>query len=347
MSQTTHRTSPDRTSPDQAAPDRTSADQAAAGHVVTDVADATRRLIGLLDADQRDHAVRAVTDDALRHRWEYAPGTRPGLVLGELRRDQRKAVHGMLAAVLSPHAYAQAAAVMALEDVLDSREGGHRDRHSGDFWTMLFGTPDGDEPWGWRIEGHHLSVNVLVADGRISATPFFLGANPARVTYRGRVVSQPMQLEEELARELLDRMDPAARGLAVVSDLTPHDIRSGNSPRIDPAEPVGVTPAQLGRRARELLVDIVRLYLDRLRHELAYKEFARIDQERLHFSWEGSQRRGDGHYYRIQGPGVLIEYDNTFNEANHIHSVWRRHSADFGDDLLAALCNGSRHTVAG
>lgn len=312
---------------------------AADDRVVAEVAAATRRFIGLLDGDQREHAMRADTDDELRHRWAYEPGTRPGLALGDLRRDQRKAVHGMLTAVLSPHAYAQAATVMALEDVLDNREGGHRDRHSGDYWTILFGTPDGDEPWGWRIEGHHLSVNVLVADGRVSATPFFLGVNPASVTYRGRVIGQPLQLEEELPRELLDRMDPAARRLAVVSGLTPHDIRSSNSPRAVPSEPVGVTPAQLSRPARELLYDIVRLYLDRVRHELADREFARIDRERLHFSWEGSPRRGDGHYYRVQGPELLIEYDNTFNEANHIHSVWRRPPGDFGDDLLTAHCN--------
>ncbi|WP_439664409.1 DUF3500 domain-containing protein [Lentzea sp. HUAS TT2] len=299
----------------------------------------------MLAADQREHAIRAVTDDDLRHRWAYTPGTRPGLALGELRRDQRKAVHGMLATVLSPHAYAQAAAVMALEDVLDHREGGHRDRHNGDFWTVLFGTP-GDDPWGWRIEGHHLSVNVVVANGRISATPFFLGANPARVTYRGRVVGQPLRLEEELARELLDRMGPTARRLAVVADTAPHDIRTGNAPRISPAESVGVTLAQLGKPAAELLVDIVRLYCDRLVYELADEEFAQIDPERLHFSWEGSLRRGEGHYYRVQAPELLIEYDNTANEANHVHTVWRRHSGDFGDDLLVAHYDASRHTVA-
>ncbi|KOV79111.1 DUF3500 domain-containing protein [Nocardia sp. NRRL S-836] len=311
-----------------------------------DVADATRHYIGLLDGDQREHAIRAVTDDDLRHRWAYTPGDRPGLVLGDLRRDQRKAVHGMLATVLSSHAYAQVAAVMALEDVLDHREGGHRDRHSGDYWTVLFGTPGGDEPWGWRFEGHHLSVNVVVADGRVSATPFFLGANPARVTYRGRVVGQSLLLEEELARELLDRMGPTARRLAVVSDTAPHDIRTRNAPRVSPSDPVGVTPAQLGKQARELLVDIVRLYFDRLAFELADDEFAALDPERLHFSWEGSLRRGEGHYYRVQGPELLIEYDNTANEANHVHTVWRRHSGDFGDDLLAAHYDTSRHTVA-
>ncbi|MCG8926497.1 DUF3500 domain-containing protein [Lentzea sp. CC55] len=310
-----------------------------------DVADATHHYIGLLGGDQREQAIRAITDDDLRHRWAYTPGTRPGLALGDLRRDQRKAVHGMLATVLSPHAYAQVAAVMALEDVLDHREGGHRNRHSADYWTVLFGTPGSDEPWGWRVDGHHLSVNVVVADGHVSATPFFLGANPARVTYRGRVVSQPLKLEEELARELLDRMGPTARRLAVVSDTAPHDIRTGNAPRISPSEPVGVTPAQLGKPAGELLVDIVRFYLDRLAFELADEEYARVDPERLHFSWEGSLRRGEGHYYRIQGPELLIEYDNTANEANHIHTVLRRHSGDFGDDLLTAHYDASRHTV--
>lgn len=311
-----------------------------------DVADATRRYISSLDAEQRERAIGAITDDDLRHRWAYTPGERPGLVLGDLHRDQRKAVHGMLATVLSPHAYAQIAAVMALEDVLDNREGGYRDRHGGDYWTILFGTPDSDEPWGWRIEGHHLSVNVVVAEGRVAATPFFLGANPSRVTYRGHVVGQPLRLEEELARELLDRMGPTARRLAIVSDTAPRDIRTGNSPRVSPSDPVGVTPAQLGKPAAELLVDIVRFYLDRLAFELADEEFAKIDPERLHFSWEGSLRRGEGHYYRIQAPELLIEYDNTASEANHVHTVWRRHSGDFGDDLLATHYATSRHTVA-
>lgn len=308
-----------------------------------DVASATRRFLDSLDGPQREAVVHPITDDELRHRWAYTPGERPGLVLGELLRPSRKAVHGMLATVLSPHAYAQAAAVMALEDVLDHREGGHRDRHNGDFWTALFGTSGGSSPWGWRVEGHHLSVSVVVADGRVSATPFFLGANPARVTYRGRVVGQPLRLEEELARELLERMGPTARRLAIVSDTPPHDIRSGNSPRVGAVEPVGVTPSQLGKSAGELLIGIVRFYLDRLAYELADEEFQRVDPERLHFSWEGSTRRGEGHYYRIQGPDLLIEYDNTANEANHAHTVWRRHSGDFGDDLLAAHFAGVHH----
>ncbi|WP_309113670.1 DUF3500 domain-containing protein [Saccharothrix sp.] len=308
-----------------------------------EIAEATRRFLDLLDERQRAAAVRDVADDDLRRTWAYTPGPRPGLVLGDLDRDQRKAVHGLLACVLSPHAYAQAAAVMALEDVLDDREGGRRDRHQGDYWTVLLGEPGSDEPWGWRVEGHHLSVSVVVADGRVSATPFFLGANPARVTYRGRTVSQPLRLEEELARELLDRMGRTARGLAVVSDRPPPDLYTGNASRVGDIEPQGVTPAQLDRASRGLLVGLVRYYLDRLHSDLADEEFDQLDLDRLHFAWQGSASRGAGHYYRIQGPELLIEYDNTANEANHVHSVWRRRSGDFGDDLLAAHRAAVRH----
>lgn len=310
--------------------------------VLSEIAEVTRGFLNTLDEAQRAAAVRPVSDDDLRRRWAYTPGPRPGLVYGDLDRAQRKAVHRLLARVLSPHAYAQATAVMALEDVLDDREGGHRDRHQGDYWTVLLGEP-GDEPYGWRVEGHHLSVSVLVADGRVSATPFFLGANPARTTYRGRTVSQPLRLEEELARELLDRMGPTARGLAVVSDTPPPDLKTGNSPRVGDVEPAGVAVGQLDRGSRELLVGLVRYYLDRLTGDLADEEFDALDTDRLHFAWEGSTKRGEGHYYRVQGPELLIEYDNTANDANHAHSVWRRRSGDFGEDLLAAHRAAVRH----
>ncbi|MEU4744995.1 DUF3500 domain-containing protein [Actinosynnema sp. NPDC023658] len=307
-----------------------------------EIAGATRGFLDLLDDGQRAAAVRDMSDDALRTTWAYTPGERPGVGYGDLVRDQRKAVHRLLSCVLSPHAYAQVATVMALEDVLDDREGGSRDRHQGDYWTVLLGEP-GDEPWGWRVEGHHLSVSVVVAEGRVSATPFFLGANPARTTYRGAAVLQPLRLEEELARELLNRMGRTARGLAVVSDTPPPDLKTGNARRVGDLEPVGVTPAQLDRASRGLLVGLVRFYLDRLTGDLADEEFDALDLDRLHFSWEGSDKRGRGHYYRIQGPELLIEYDNTDNDANHAHSVWRRRSGDFGEDLLAAHRASVRH----
>ncbi|WNV83636.1 DUF3500 domain-containing protein [Umezawaea sp. Da 62-37] len=304
---------------------------------MTDVhTEATRSLVASFDERQRAAALRPITDDDLRHRWAYTPGPRPGVVYGDLARSQRKAVFRLLAEVLSPHAHAQVATIMALEDVLDHREGGDRDRHQGDYWFVVFGTP-GDDAWGWRFEGHHISLSVVVVDGRVSATPFFLGANPARTTYAGHSVVRPLRLEEELPRLLLDRMGAANRLVAVVSDHAPEDLRTRNAPRLGPTlEPVGIALTSLDGEARGLFTDVVRYYLDRLRPDLAEAEFARLDLERVHFAWEGSERPGDGHYYRIQAPELLIEYDNTANDANHVHAVWRRRSGDFGDDLLAA-----------
>jgi hypothetical protein len=300
--------------------------------------EAARALVSSLDDRQRAVALRPITDDDLRHRWAYTPGPRAGVVLGELGRSQRKAVHQLLATVLSTQAYAQVATIMALEDVLDYSERDERDRnrHQGDYSTVLFGMPD-DDAWGWRFEGHHVSVNVVVAHGQVSATPFFLGANPARTSYAGRSVVQPLRLEEELPRELLDRMGSANRLVAVVSPDAPPDLRTRNAPWLGSVlEPAGIASTALDGSARELLTGIVRYYLDRLDPELAAAEFDRIDPERLHFAWEGSSEPGSGHYYRIQTPDLLLEYDNTQAGANHVHSVWRRRSGDFGDDLLAA-----------
>ncbi|MEO6086841.1 MAG: DUF3500 domain-containing protein [Umezawaea sp.] len=304
---------------------------------MTDVlTEAARSLVRSLDERQRSTALRPITDDDLRHRWAYTPGPRAGVVVGELGRTQRKAVHHLLASVLSPHAYAQTATIMALEDVLDHREGGNRNRHRGDYWFVLFGTP-GDDPWGWRLEGHHVSVNVVVVDGRVSATPFFLGAEPAHTTYNGLTVLRPLALEEELPRQLLDRMGAEHRLTAVVSKRAPDDLLTRNEPRLGSVlEPVGVALSSLDGEARDLLTGLVRYYLDRLRPDLATAEFDRLELDRVHFAWEGSEKRGAGHYYRVQTPELLIEYDNTQGGANHAHSVWRRRSGDFGDDLLAA-----------
>jgi hypothetical protein len=304
---------------------------------MTDVlTEAARSFTASLDERQRATALRPITDDDLRHRWAYTPGPRAGVVLGELDRGRRKAVHHLLASVLSRHAYAQVATVMALEDVLDHREGGDRDRHQGDYSLVLFGTP-GDDPWGWRFEGHHVSVNVVLVDGRVSATPFFLGANPAHTTYGGHTVVRPLALEEELPRLLLDRMGAEHRLTAVVSDRAPDDLKTRDASRLGAViEPVGVALSSLDGEAHDLLTGLVRYYLDRLRPDLAAAEFDRLDLDRVHFAWEGSAKPGEGHYYRIQTPDLLIEYDNTQGGANHVHSVWRRRSGDFGDDLLAA-----------
>ncbi len=292
-------------------------------------------LLATLDDEQRALAAQPFEDDAARRWLEYRPRHRPGACLAQMSGVPRKAAHRLLATGLSEHAYAQAMTIIALEEVLDRREGWRRGRHSNDYWVNVFGDPSGDAPWSWRFEGHHLSVTMTVAGDRVSPAPVFFGANPACVSYAGRPVSRPLAPEEDLAQALMDLMAPAERVLAVVADQPPGDIRTATSPRAAAGiEPLGVAAGQLGSGPRAVLGELVTTYLDRLPADLAAAEAARLAGGELHFAWEGPVRSSARHYYRVQGDDLLIEYDTT-SDGNHAHTVLRRPRSDFGDDILA------------
>jgi Protein of unknown function (DUF3500) len=298
---------------------------------------AATALLAALDDEQRVLASRLFADDAARRWLEYRPRTRPGACVADMDRAARKAAHRLLATALSDHAFAQAMAIIALEEVLDRREGGAENRHSNDYWVAVFGDPADGDPWSWRFEGHHVSVTMTVLGDVVSPAPVFLGANPARVSYADRTVSRPLAPEEDLARALLDALGPAGREMAVVAPRAPVDIRTATLPRADEGiEPLGVPAGRLGPTSRAVLGQLVALYLDRLPPELAAREAARIGPAELYFAWEGPITPGCRHYYRVQGDDLLIEYDNTTDDGNHAHTVLRRPRSDFGDDVLAA-----------
>lgn len=294
-------------------------------------------LLTALDEPAAQQARHDFDDEPTRRWLEYRPRPRPGVSLADLSGAARKAAHRLLATALSPAAYAQAMAVVALEEVLDRAEGWQRGRHSGDYWVAVFGDPARDDRWAWRFEGHHLSVSMTVVDDQVSPAPIFLGANPATVRHAGRPVSRPLGPEEDLARELLDALGAAGRAAAIVTDEAPADIISATRPtapgRLDP---LGVPRGRLAPSGRALLDRLVALYLDRLPPELATREARRLTGGELHFAWAGPVGPGQRHYYRIQGDDLLIEYDNTTEDGNHAHTVLRRPASDFGADVLAA-----------
>jgi hypothetical protein len=297
-------------------------------------------LLGTLDDQQRALAALPFADGEARRWLEYRPEFRPGACIAELSLPARKAAHRLLATALSEHAYAQAMGIIALEEVLDRREGWRRGRHSGDYWVSVFGDPAGEAPWGWRFEGHHLSVSMTVAGDVVSPAPVFFGANPARVTYAGRTVSRPLAPEQDLAYALLDALGPGQLGQAVVASEAPADIRSGPRPSArEGIEPLGVAASQLGPTAHSVLGQLIALYLDRLPAELAARERRRVAAGDMHFAWEGPVTPGARHYYRIQGDDLLIEYDTT-DDGNHAHTVLRRPRGDFGGDLLSSALFG-------
>ena len=293
------------------------------------------RLLATLSDEQRGRASYplAGTD---RTRWTYRPRPRPGVSLLGLGRDARKAAHQLLATALSRSAFAQAVTVMALEEVLDIDEGGHRERHSDDYWVAVFGEP-GDEAWSWRFEGHHVSVTATVVGATVSVAPLFLGANPARVVERDQLVIGPLWREEDLARSLITGLTPSQRAQAIVDGLAPDDILTGTAAQVTGFDAqCGIRGADLSGSGRDLLDRLLTVYLDRLAPGLAADEYGQLRLDEVCFAWAGGREAGQGHYYRLQAPALLIEYDNTQGAASHPHTVLRRPGADFGAQILPA-----------
>jgi Protein of unknown function (DUF3500) len=281
--------------------------------------------------------------DDERTRWYYTPTERGGLPLAEMGPVSQRLAHRLMASGLSEGGYATAATVMGLENVLDAREGWrrgydgrtvpHRGRDPQLYFVSVFGDP-GAGAWGWRVGGHHVALNyTLAADGGVSASPLFLGANPALTRLVGPGVLRPLAAEEDLARELLDALAPDQRKAATLADEAPGDILQRNLPAIRPGPPEGLAGSGMLPQQRDLLAGLLRQYLGRLPGPVADLQAARVLGERLeavHFGWAGSPEPGQPHYYRLQGPRLHIEYDNVQNGANHVHSVWRDPEGDFG-----------------
>lgn len=301
--------------------------------------DAAQRFLENLDDEGRAVALVAFADDEARHDWHYIPRARPGLALTSMAPPAQKAAQDLLATGLSVPAFAAATAVMALEDVLDRIEGGRRSRHRGDYSVTVFDEPVTGGNWGWRFEGHHVSLNVAVVEGEVTSTPLFLGANPAEVlSASGATVTRPLGGEEDLALDLVASLTGPQLEAASVGGDAPDDILTTNAADIEGiAETAeGVRFADLAGSAPAAARALVAHYLARLPAPAAEAWRRRLEpgfgDMRFAFAGEAAHRRP--HYYRIAGPAFFVECDNTQNDANHVHTVLRDPTRDFGRDLL-------------
>ena len=321
-----------------------------------------------LTPEQRKLVMFPVESSERTH-WNFIPDeafTRNGIQMKALTPAQRKLAHALLQTGLSQRGYMTYNAIMELETVLRAVEEAERTGRRGGappaaapgasgggqapagapqfnrdplhYHISIFGTPGPDTVWGWRLEGHHISLNYTVARGRlVRAAPTFAGTNPAEVREGKQKGLRILGEQEDAARAFLKSLKPEEQKAAIINDVAPGDIVTGNKVKVDPLDPVGIQTKTLEPAQRLQLLDVVKTFAGLMPDEVAAERLGRIYSagvDNVWFAWAGGRERGEKHYFRIQGPTFLIEFDNTQNDGNHVHSVWRDYTGDFGADLL-------------
>jgi hypothetical protein len=296
---------------------------------------AARVFLNSLTPEQRAKAAFNIPDDE-RLNWHFILRERKGLNLSDMTSPQKRFAQALLSAGLSRHGYTKALSIMSLEDLL--RTINNDSRHNPEnYYFSIFGEPSDASVWGFRIEGHHLSQNFTIVKGQVMDAPSFFGALPAEVKDGPRKGLRALAAEEDLARDLLKTLDDTQRKVAVVSTTAYKDILTGADRKAAlNGQPSGLHASKLNAQQFDKLVALVSEYANNMPEEMARARMELLKKagKNLYFAWAGMAEPGEPHYYRVQSPTFLIEYDNTQNYANHVHSVWRDFNNDFGLDLL-------------
>lgn len=303
-----------------------------------EMARAANNFLAALNTEQQKKATFDFKNEE-RYNWHFVPRQRKGLPLKELAPEQRALAHALLSSGMGQRGYVAAVTIISLEQILkDAEQGRGPARDPEMYFFSIFGKPGPKEPWGWRVEGHHLALNFAVVSGRaVAGAPAFMGSNPGAVRDGPRKGLRVLAGEEDLGRTLAQSLDDDQRKEAVLPGDVPREVITGNSRKAMLEDPAGIPVAKLTEDQREVLLALLELYANRMRTEMAEHDLRRIMDagiEKVRFAWAGSTEPGKPHYYRLYGPTFLVEYDNTQNNANHIHTVWRDLENDFGDDAL-------------
>ena len=292
-------------------------------------------------------------------RWHFVPiemFPRNGLTIRLMSEPQRALARKLLESGLSQRGYLTATSIMELETVLGEleataapglRQGNRMVRDPELYFFSVFGTPSARGTWGWRVNGHHVSLNFTIVNGSlVASSPSFFGSNPAQVPDGPKKGLRLLALQEDTGRALAVSLDESQRTRGIISATAPDDIATMNSDSVSPLPPAGISADALTSKQRDLLMAVIEAYTGAMANDLAADRMAKVRRggvEKIAFAWAGELERGKRHYYRVQGPTFLIEYDNTQNDANHIHAVWRDFEGDFGSDLLREHLKSTAH----
>jgi hypothetical protein len=301
------------------------------------MAESANRFLASLTPEQRAKATFPFEVDE-RQNWHFVPIERKGLALREMTTAQKHLATALLSAGLSQQGFLKAESVMSLEAVLLLIEHGTGpERDPEKYYVSIFGTPSPDGTWGYRVEGHHLSQNYTVVRGHVAGAPSFFGSNPAEVRDGPRKGLRVLGAEEDLGRAVVKSLDPEQRKVALVDGTAYKDIITFDS-RVAAlkGQPSGLSASKMNAKQFDLLMVLLEEYARNMPDQIAEAREEKIKKagKDIYFAWAGGVEKGDPHYYRVQTSSFLIEYDNTQNNNNHIHSVWRDFDGDFGLDLL-------------
>jgi len=318
---------------------------AAAPQVSRDMARSAGDWLAKLDQRQRREAQLEWANRS-RESWHYIPRSRPGLALRAMDAAQTAAAWDVLGSLLSARGLEQVRGQLMIEGILGELSGSRSFRDPVNYALVVFGDPLGTAPWAWRFEGHHLSINVMVApDHGVGVTPTFFGANPANVPRdHAHAGFRLVGAEEDAAFGLIGSLEGAIRAQAVIANRSLGDIVSGPGRELSLRAFEGVPLVRLNEAQRGGVMRILELYAGTMREEVAALTRAKVREaglDAMHFAWAGSLSRGQPHYFRVHGPTALIEYDNTQDGANHVHSVWIDSQDVFGRDLLKTHYRGA------
>ena len=310
-------------------------------HATAQMAEAANSWLASLSPEQKARATFHYMDGD-RLFWYYPPINRHGLPLRDMDDNQRQLAYALMGSGLTEEAYERSKAIIDHELVLGplEKEEGHVTwpRDPALYYWTVFGEPGGKDPWGWRAEGHHLSLHYSIWEDKVIAvTPFFFGANPAEVRKGPKQGLRILGKREDIAIELMSSLDAGQCSKAIIHDKAPWDILGYNATKPVVHDDEGLAGSQLSGTQKEILLALITEYVSQVRSEVAQDKLNTIRQEgvdNFRLVWAGGADRSRDHYYRIHGGAFIVEFDNIQNGANHIHSVWRDVENDFAQDVL-------------
>jgi hypothetical protein len=324
---------------------------ALAGNPAIEMGRAAKSFLKGLDAEQQKKAAFDFKAEE-RENWHFIPLDRKGLKLSELTPAQTHYAYALLATGLSQKGMMNATTIMSLEAILAEMENDPVKRDTQKYYIAVFGEPSAKKEtgtWGWRFEGHHLSLNYTIINGNVITTPAFFGTNPAHVKKGPRRGTRVLGRLEDLGRALMKSLKEANKPV-VFSEKAPRDIFTGQDRTAKMPEDQGVKASEMTAEQKKKLLAILREFASNGRPEINAPAMKAIVEavDDLQFAWAGGLEKGDPHYFRVVGGKFfLVEYANTQNDANHAHAVWRVFNGDFGRDILKEHVEKEHQVEAG